>query len=322
MAMYPPLTKAACWLKSKFRARPLVVHRGKVLLPSETINPPRMRGDSTAYKSAFGHTSVTPRDLISTKIRNFLTQAEKDGYEWAWSDTCCIDKTSSTELTEAINSMFRYYALSDVCYVYLADVPAEAPKHASPFTSSRWHTRGWTLQELLAPQNVLFMSRDWTPLGNKCTLAEMLERVTSIPTSVLRLEEDFATMSIATRMSWAARRTTTRVEDEAYCLLGIFGVNMPTIYGEGRNAFYRLQEEIVRSSVDTTLLVWGFDFGFWANIKDIATLESMANTQGTEFEHPPTRHAFASSPQKFRNSRYIEAGYRSTRELVSLFLLS
>ena len=136
---------------------------------------------------------VNPRDLLSPKIREFLIQAEKHGFDWAWADTlCCIDKASSAELTEAINSMFRYYSLSTVCYAYLSDASQENVRSriVGPgfFRSSRWHTRGWTLQELLALTTVLFMSHQWTELGNKYTLAEELEIITGIPARVLRFE--------------------------------------------------------------------------------------------------------------------------------------
>ena len=263
---------------------------------------------------------ASPRDLLSKKIKNFLICAEQDGYDWAWADTCCIDKTSSAELTEAINSMFRYYALSEICYVYLADVPTEDPMiihdrgtDRPQFVSSQWHKRGWTLQELLAPRNVCFMSRDWTTLGNKFQLADTLEWVTDIPASVLRLEEDFTTMSVATRMSWAASRRTTRVEDEAYCLLGIFGVNMPMIYGEGENAFYRLQEEIVKSSVDSTFLAWGY----LDHIEDESQLKSIAN--GSILESS-VEHAFANSPRSFEDSGHVKVGYAVTGDHVSALL--
>ncbi|KAH9942136.1 uncharacterized protein BXZ73DRAFT_41071 [Epithele typhae] len=199
--------------------------------------------------------SDDPRDLISPKVCAFLKLAQRDGYEWAWSDTCCIDKASSAELTEAINSMFRYYQLSDVCYVYLADVPPGP--FGKLFAQSRWHTRGWTLQELIAPKTVLFMAADWTLIGSKYELADELERVAKVPVEVLRFDKDVAEVSVAARMSWAARRKTTRVEDEAYCLFGLFGINMPTLYGEGQNAFYRLQQEIMRTSIDTSLVAWG-----------------------------------------------------------------
>ena len=275
---------------------------------------------------------TVPRDsnLISRKTRKFLTQAEKDGYEWAWADTCCIDKTSSMELTEAINSMFHFYSLSDICYVYLADVPDGTPADSEDFRFNKWHKRGWTLQELLAPHNVVFMSRNWKPLGNKYALAEALHDATRIPASVLRLEEDFTTMSIATRMSWAAMRKTTRIEDEAYCLLGIFGVNMPTIYGEGRNAFYRLQEEIVKSSTDSTFLVscgipyaavkTGDSLYLSVGEETEDTIETLIDTFTRSPEVPS--HALARSPEDFLWAEDIVMGYVATGKQVSLVAIS
>ena len=146
-----------------------------------------------------------------------------------------------------------------VCYVYLSDVPTGCDVGAahSPFRRSRWHHRGWTLQELLAPEVVIFLSQDWDTLSTKAELAEVISQVTRIPVSVLTFERDIADVSIAQRMSWAGHRKTTREEDQAYCLLGIFGISMPTLYGEGRKAFYRLQEELMKKSTDTSLFAWG-----------------------------------------------------------------
>ena len=146
-----------------------------------------------------------------------------------------------------------------VCYVYLGDVPdgSNVHSHNSAFRRSRWHLRGWTLQELLAPELVVFLSQGWEVLSTKTELASLISQITHIPVQVLTFEKDIADVSIAQRMSWAASRKTTRAEDEAYCLLGIFGVSMPTLYGEGRKAFYRLQEELMKTSVDTSLFAWG-----------------------------------------------------------------
>ena len=137
-------------------------------------------------------------NLISPKIQGFLKIAKSYGYGWAWADTCCIDKTSSSDLSEAINSMFIYYALADICIVYLADVSSICkPRYRQKceqgihcFCNSQWHDRGWTLQELLAPDNVYFFSQEWTPLGNKHELASLLHRVTRIPEVILRQETD------------------------------------------------------------------------------------------------------------------------------------
>ena len=198
-----------------------------------------------------------PHDLVSEKIRRCCELSRRHGYEWVWIDTCCIDKTSSAELSEAINSMYRYYSLARVCYAYLNDVPSRRDRSwLLQFQRSRWHCRGWTLQELLAPNVVLFLANTWDVLAAKTDLAAELEEITSIPASVLRLQEHHGEMSVAQRMSWAAWRETTRVEDKAYCLLGMFDINMPTLYGEGEKAFRRLQEEILKTSIDTTLFAW------------------------------------------------------------------
>lgn len=130
----------------------------------------------------------------------------------------------------------------------------------SAFTSSRWFTRGWTLQELLAPRDVRFYSMDWTFLGTKIELCNEISKITTISPPFLR-GTNVQHASVAKRMSWASERKTTRVEDTSYCLLGIFGVHMPMLYGEGENAFRRLQEEIIKVSNDQSLFAWGGEFG-------------------------------------------------------------
>ncbi|PMD34428.1 HET-domain-containing protein [Hyaloscypha variabilis F] len=189
------------------------------------------------------------------KIFGCCTQALKDGWDYVWIDSCCIDKSSSAELSEAINSMFSWYQIAFVCYVYLSDVPSSADAaHCSAFPKSAWFTRGWTLQELLAPETVIFFDQDWIEIGTKATLEDELMSITNI-THLF----NFSEACIAQKMSWAARRKTTRVEDEAYCLMGIFGVNMPILYGEGANAFLRLQQEIIKMSDDESIFAWRRD---------------------------------------------------------------
>ncbi|KAI0161831.1 heterokaryon incompatibility protein-domain-containing protein [Hypoxylon sp. FL1284] len=185
------------------------------------------------------------------KIKYCCDQAAREGLDWAWVDTCCIDKTSTAELSEAINSMFRWYRNAVICYAYLADVAS-----VDELGSGRWWGRGWTLQELLAPKDIRFYSADWRDLGSKQDLGDEIEKITGIERSVL-LTGNFDTVCIAKRMSWAANRKTTRVEDTAYSLLGIFGVNIPLLYGEGTRSFVRLQEEIMKVSDDHTLFAWG-----------------------------------------------------------------
>ncbi|KXX74108.1 Vegetative incompatibility protein HET-E-1 [Madurella mycetomatis] len=190
------------------------------------------------------------------KILGCCRQAQMDLIEWVWIDTCCIDKSSSAELSEAINSMYAFYRNAEICYVFLEDVPGPDPNFPlDQFVAARWFTRGWCLQELIAPCNVEFYAADWAEIGTKLSLCNVIENITAIPESVL-IGGELAQCSIAQKMSWASTRRTTRIEDEAYCLLGIFGVNMPMLYGEGRRAFYRLQEEIIKQTEDYTFLLW------------------------------------------------------------------
>ncbi|KAL6251759.1 hypothetical protein RBB50_001969 [Rhinocladiella similis] len=216
------------------------------------------------------------------KLKQTCRLAVQDGLDYAWIDTCCIDKSSSAELSESINSMYTWYANATTCYVYLEDLSSSdsisgattayirkidgenssnsdalpATQAARSLAQCRWFTRGWTLQELLAPVKLTFYDSSWTPIGTRSTFCDMISRITSIPKSVLSQTFPISECSIAVRMSWAAHRRTTRTEDIAYCLLGLFDVNMPLLYGEGMKAFRRLQEEIVRQSNDFTIFAW------------------------------------------------------------------
>ncbi|KAF3065000.1 Vegetative incompatibility protein HET-E-1 [Daldinia childiae] len=203
------------------------------------------------------------------KIECFCRQAIKDGFDYAWIDTCCIDKKDPTELSEAINLMFRWYQESSVCYVYLADVEADERGYvgSSVLGKSRWWTRGWTLQELLAPKRVIFFDRNWHAFGTfRCydmalhlpDIIEMLPSITHINKEVLYYRDQIKDITAAEKLSWASRRQTTRKEDMAYCLLGILDVNMPLLYGEGNRAFIRLQEEYIKQHNDPSLFIWGF----------------------------------------------------------------
>ncbi|KAK5693188.1 hypothetical protein LTR17_025232 [Elasticomyces elasticus] len=201
--------------------------------------------------------------------------------QWGWVDTICIDKTSSQEVSESINSMFAWYEEAAVCYVFLRDVPPSAPGNPTvlkAFANSEWFERGWTLQEMLASRNVIFCNQAWQVIGHKCThgagfrpcacamkynqhvygpaLNAEISRRTNINPRYLRLEDSIFKASIACRLSWAARRDTTRIEDMAYCLLGILEVNMPLLYGEGGRAWERLQEEIIKRSSDQSIFAW------------------------------------------------------------------
>lgn len=205
------------------------------------------------------------------KVIKCCQQAIEDGIEFVWIDTCCINKSSSAELQEAINSMFKWYERSLECYVFVSDFSHPGPK-AEPqevqsalkrYIQSRWFTRGWTLQELLAPPSVRFFDSAWLEFGDKISLREQIAAATGISQgvlveSVIDIRRALDLTSIAQRMSWASRRTTTKEEDIAYCLLGIFDVNMPLLYGEGLKAFQRLQEEIMKKYDDQSILAWGF----------------------------------------------------------------
>ena len=197
------------------------------------------------------------------KILQSCEQAKKDGYKWLWIDTCCIDKRSSAELSEAINSMYRWYENSRICYAYLHDVSGSSfpTVHASRYHKSKgwpeWFSRGWTLQEMIAPRDVRFFNRDWHPIGDKRALAPTLQTITRVPQDILKEGLSSNRPCIAQIMSWAANRTTTRVEDKAYSLMGLLDVNMPMLYGEGKKAFHRLQLEIIRTSNDHSIFAWG-----------------------------------------------------------------
>jgi hypothetical protein len=205
---------------------------------------------------------VTFEDLIKgigkdklgyNKISFCGEQAKQDDLEYFWVDTCCINKADFTELSEAINSMFRWYRDADRCYVYLSDVSSSVFDTSeesnlwpweSDFRKSRWFTRGWTLQELLAPSSVEFFSRERKRLGNKRSLIQQIHEITGVANLALR-GAPLSQFGVDERLSWIERRQTKIEEDKAYSLLGVFDIHIPLIYGEGRkNAFKRLREEI------------------------------------------------------------------------------
>jgi hypothetical protein len=239
--------------------------------------------DEVLFQDISGFNALTTPPTIKLKsgyqkVEACCAQAARDGFEWVWIDTCCIDKRSSAELSEAINSMYRWYQDCAVCYAYLADVPSagDLQTRKRKFRESRWFTRGWTLQELIAPFTLEFYGEEWhskgqdASLGTKQSLQTEISEVTKIPIDVLipinvifprnaLRDSGLYNYSIAQKMSWAAQRETTRIEDRAYCLMGLFNVNMPLLYGERERAFVRLQEEIMKVSNDETLFAWSGD---------------------------------------------------------------
>ncbi|KAI0629093.1 hypothetical protein C8Q77DRAFT_1161743 [Trametes polyzona] len=244
---------------------------------------------------------VTARALRrpSRKIRGACGKALIDGYKWLWADTTCIDAGNSAELSEAINSMFELYRDASMCYAYLEDVPPhEDPRSPrSAFRASRYFRRVWTLQELIAPASVIFLSSDWQPIGAKWRLADLIESITGIDRLVLTHKRPLEDVSIACRMSWAAKREARREEDRAYSLMGIFGVCMPTIYGErGRSAFLRLQEEIIKRSPNPDQTI----FASGPALHDHSAGSFVASAREHHYEpQSDIETLFASSPSGF-----------------------
>ncbi|KAK1829298.1 heterokaryon incompatibility protein-domain-containing protein [Podospora conica] len=201
-----------------------------------------------------------PPAIHSIKVAGCLRQARRDGLRHAWIDTCCIDKTNSVELNEAINSMFRWYEEAKVCYVYLAECtnPVLPEDEPGKLPHSSWFRRGWTLQELVAPKELRVYDQMWHLIGDRRAIAPSLSRLTGIPIAFLAKYRPLREASVAQRMSWASSRVTKREEDIAYCLLGIFGITMTMNYGEqGTRAFQRLQRKILDEIDDDSILAWG-----------------------------------------------------------------
>lgn len=250
------------------------------------------------------------------KIKRTCELAQRDKLDYAWIDSCTINKNSSAELSEAINSMFAWYKKAQVCYVYLADLELDTMANNRSFEEEsdernsrrkrkdaskklrqcRWFYRSWTLQELIAPKKVELYNKDWTCIGCKgpadeldghassVDLTELLAEITSIDSDVLLDDSLLSRIPVARRLSWAASREATRIEDEAYSLMGIFDVNMPLLYGEGSKAFARLQEQIFHETHDLSLFAWkqtsvtGFDYQYFRGIFAVSPREFWASS--------------------------------------------
>ncbi|KAK3370577.1 heterokaryon incompatibility protein-domain-containing protein [Podospora didyma] len=245
---------------------------------------------------------------VISKIAGFCDLAKGDGYEWGWVDTCCIDKSSSAELSEAINSMYRWYADAAVCYVYLSDVDSSRsvtetrPNYdvlVKDIQQSRWFIRGWTLQELLAPYVVEFYDAKWRIVGTKKELCSAITAKTGIPEEVLLGGNAcIRRRPGAERLSWASDRTTTRPEDLAYCLLGIMDVNMPMVYGEGgKKAFARLLDKYIRLNNDHSLLLW-VDAHPFAAYKYRGGGRAALATQPSEFKRSQPLRTWTHFPER------------------------
>ncbi|KAF2683616.1 HET-domain-containing protein [Lentithecium fluviatile CBS 122367] len=241
------------------------------------VSDPRKITKYAVLSHTWADNEVVYSDLVSSlqnvhqrpefaKIKFTAQQALADGFDYIWIDTTCIDKSSSADLSESINSMFKIYKNAQVCYIYLTDVMEPPPEGwtddgaddndwTKAFVNARWFTRGWTLQELIAPRNCVFYTSDWRRIGTKRGMCHTLARHTGISSPIL-LGADFSRTLVAERMNWASKRTTTREEDLAYCLLGLFDINLPLLYGEGERAFLRLQHEIIKKTNDRSIFLW------------------------------------------------------------------
>ncbi|KAK1749489.1 heterokaryon incompatibility protein-domain-containing protein [Echria macrotheca] len=266
-------------------------------VPPYAILSHRWQEEEVTFTDYHAQLRLHPADRMKgwAKIDMLVRQAKLDELGYCWIDTCCIDKTSSSELSEAINSMYAWYRDSAVCYIYMSDVDVSActGEYGAPsqervlgqFGASQWFTRGWTLQELLAPKNLIFYDVNWVQLLRNAKSFEdgelygwpgfqnlrgpildlrkkeqraVLDKATGIDTlfDLDGFSPESSAYSVALKMSWASRRKTTRIEDMAYCLMGIFDINMPLLYGEGMKAFARLQEEIIKQTDDHTIFYW------------------------------------------------------------------
>lgn len=276
-------------------------------------------GDQTPQYAILSHTwianheEVTYKDIVKgrgkdkagfNKLAFCAKQAAKDGLQYFWVDTCCINKDSSAELQEAINSMFRWYQGSTICYVYLADVYSTQEGWHSDFQQSRWFTRGWTLQELLAPAKVEFFTASGDKLGNKISLWEHINKATRIPFKALQGNISFLfQFEVDERLSWAADRKTTREEDAAYSLLGLFDLQMPLLYGEGRRkAFMRLHRE--RHNISTYEQTHSSDLNAWYRyfdrVTDMPSLKSQS-VEATRVNLPKRKRSETFEPVQKRN---------------------
>ncbi|KAB8228052.1 heterokaryon incompatibility protein-domain-containing protein [Aspergillus alliaceus] len=242
------------------------------------------------------------------KLRNACVKALVEDYNYIWVDTCCIDKSSSAELQEAIGSMFSYYATSSICFAYLADVQncGLNGEQGHEFRKARWFTRGWTLQELLAPESLIFFNAAWDRIAERSKIPGLIEEVTGISGYFLDGYSPgnrfWNRVSVSERMSWAAKRETTRREDMAYCLLGLFNVSMPLLYGEGDRAFLRLQEEILKSHDDVSLFYWGFQYFSGYDDFDFATACQNGRFSESDVSYAPI---MAPHVKYFRNLTYL-----------------
>lgn len=316
------------------------------LLNCETMKLEDHHGENTPNYAILSHTWEQEEILFddiqhepphwqhkkgAQKVLGSVAEARRLHFSYIWIDTCCIDKSSSAELSEAINSMFNWYLRSSVCIAYLFDVD-NFSMDSSSFVRSKWFTRGWTLQELIAPWEVRFYCSDWAYLGDRASLIGEIVRVTDIDRRLLYLSRsDFKPLpgaaitpsgaeefklgtlyssSISERMKWASRRQTHRPEDAAYCLMGLFDVNMPLLYGEGGvKAFFRLQEAILKGTDDHSILCFSTKNEHFSSTLPLASSPSLF--ESSELYIRPITIAPSFHDQSERSDFYINIGKRN-----------
>lgn len=203
--------------------------------------------EEVSYNDVLNGKGTSKPGSGAEKIRFCIQQTTQDRLDYFWVDTCCINKSNDAELSKSLRSMFRWYAGAKRCYVYLSDVlqgDVVRTDWAHDFQRSRWFRRGWTLQELIAPPILEFYSKDRRRLGTKGSLEVQISDITKIPVRALR-GRDLADFTIHERRRWQEGRQTREPEDLVYSLLGLLGVSMPVLYGEGIvKAQQRLDNEI------------------------------------------------------------------------------
>ncbi|KAG9201760.1 hypothetical protein G6514_005376 [Epicoccum nigrum] len=263
--------------------------RGKLIPPYAILS--HRWSDSETLIEDIRNESYEEKEEGYQKLQFCAKQAAKDGLQYFWIDTCCIDRWDNNERSRAINSMFQWYQDAARCYVFLSDVLVSSATDASQrsssweasFRESDWFKRGWTLQELIAPVTVKFFSREGHHLGDKASLNQLLHDITDIPLVALRncpLDQ----FSTSERQRWVGSRRTTEEEDIVYCLLGLLNVSMPTTYGEGKeSALRRLQAEVEGAGNAPSIIPFSRNESFVGREAQLANLEAklFSNNQTT-----------------------------------------
>ncbi|KAF1965815.1 HET-domain-containing protein [Bimuria novae-zelandiae CBS 107.79] len=267
--------------------------RGKAIPPYAILS--HRWSDSEILLEDIASGAYKDRQEGYRKLKFCAKQAFQDKLQFFWIDTCCIDRWDLRERSKAINSMFQWYKNATRCYVFLSDVSLSTATESTAtessqrsdweaaFRASAWFTRGWTLQELIAPVSVEFFTYEGQRIGDKASLDELLHAITSIPLKALRncpLEH----FTISERERWAENRRTTEEEDIIYCLLGVLGISVPTVYGEGKeSARSRLQAEVEAANNVPSIIPFSRNPRFVGRELQLAELEAklFSNEQTT-----------------------------------------